>query len=263
MIREKIRDNPNKILTGFGLFLGVLAVIYFGGEAILDLTPIAKSFLLIAGSGLFLLGSKLTDDRGSMTALYFFSAISYLTFMGYYTLRMNPSSTTVFLLLGISGLLFVLVGKKIESYRPEEEKLKKLGAGIVILSVTVIAVDLNGPEVQYQTDFRESIEVGQEPVNVGNITVQNSYFLPQIYDIDRVRTCSTEETRTTLTIEERSENSGVIDGSSEKNVKYIVRSVRRLEGNFTSEKYSIVTSENCPEQQEPQTLYVYQVPSPN
>lgn len=259
MIRSKVQENPDKLLTHFGVFLGLLAVVYFGREAIFNLTPLVKSLLLVLASAFFLGGSKITEERSSIAILYFFSTVSYLTFLGYYTLRMKPSTNTVFLLLGISGLLFIVIGKKIGEYELHRENAKKTALVLLLISIALIAVDLNAPDVSYTTSFEETIQIGQEDVSVGSVTVENSYILPQTYSVDRVETCSSGDTRIAVTPKDHSKTSGIIDGQSEKTIEYIVRERIREEGESNVETYSLVSTDSCPEQKEENNIYIYQV----
>lgn len=261
MIRERLQEDPDQLLTRFGIFLGVLAVFYFGREAIFNLTPLVKSLLLVTASAFFLGGSKLVEDSGTVVTLYLFSTVSYVTFLGYYVLRMNPSTNTVFLLLGISGLIFAVIGKKIDEYELHREKAKKTGAVLLVLSVALIAVDLNAPEVEYQIQFDNRVEIGEEPVKAGTLTVENSYFLPQAYSAERVESCTVENTRIRVMPESHSETSGIIDGRSEKTLDYeFIRSPRAAEENETVESFTVVERENCPDNPEPGMIYVYQTP---
>lgn len=260
MIREKLQENPDQLLTRFGIFLGVLAVFYFGREAIFNLTPLVKSLLLVTASAFFLGGSKLVEDSGTVVTLYLFSTVSYLTFLGYYILRMDPSTNTVFLLLGISGLIFAVIGKKIDEYELHREKARKTGAILLILSIALIAVDLNAPEVEYQVQFDDSIEIGEEEVEAGAVTVKNSYFLPQTYSADRVEACTAEDTRIRVMPESHSETSGIIDGRSEKVLNYeLSRIPRAPEENSSTESFTVVESENCPDNPEPSVIYIYRI----
>ncbi|MFT4893150.1 MAG: hypothetical protein ACI8Z7_000949 [Candidatus Nanohaloarchaea archaeon] len=262
MIRQRLAENPDRLLTRFGIFLGVLAVFYFGREAIFDLTPLAKCALLVIGSAFFLGGSKLVDETSTVVALYLFSAVSYLTFLGYYTLRMDPSTNTVFLLLAVSGIIFTVIGKKIDEYEIERDRAKKVGGVLLVASLALIAVDLNAPEVEYKMQFENSIEIGESPVKAGNVTARNSYILPQTYSAERIETCSTDESRIRIMPEDRSKTSGIIDGLSEKSIEYEFNRIPRApEENATAETFTVVESNECPEDPESSTIYVYQVPS--
>jgi hypothetical protein len=263
MIRQELKKNPDKLLTRFGIFLGVLAVLYFGREAIFNLTPVAKSLLLVISSAFFLGGSKIVDDDGTVTAFYLFSALSYLTFLVYYIARLDPSSSTVFLLLAVSAGIFILIGKKIDEYEFHEEKAKKTGLLLVIATIGLIAVDLNAPEVEYETDFETSIQISESPVTAGTVTVKNSYVFPQTFNIDRFETCSTDERRFRLNPEDHSDLSGIVDGLSEETVEYRIMELPREDGNTSPEAFSIVETEECPENPEQRTVYIYQTPNPD
>lgn len=261
MIRERLQENPDRLLTRFGIFLGVLAVVYFGREAIFDLTPLVKSFLLVVASAFFLGGSKLVDDSGTIAALYLFSAVSYLTFLVYYTLRMDPSTNTVFLLLAVSGIMFTVVGKKIDEYELDQNRAKKVGGVLLIATLVVMAVDLNAPEIEYETQFDDSVELAESPVEAGTLTVENSYILPQPYSADRLEACSVEEDRIRATPEDHSETSGIIDGRSEKSINYEISRIPRSSENVTSETFTVVERDECPDEPEPGTIYIYQIPN--
>ncbi|MFT4868344.1 MAG: hypothetical protein ACI9LV_000971 [Candidatus Nanohaloarchaea archaeon] len=261
MIRERLQENPDRLLTRFGIFLGILAVFYFGREAIFDLTPLVKSFLLVVASAFFLGGSKLVEDSGTVVALYLFSAVSYLTFLVYYTLRMDPSTNTVFLLLAVSGIIFTVIGKKIDEYKLDRNRAKKVGGVLLIATLVLMAVDLNAPEVEYETQFDDSVELGESPVEAGTLTVRNSYPLPQAYSADRMEACSVEETRIRVMPEDRSKTSGIIDGGSEKTLKYEISRIPRSSENVTSESFTVVERAECPDEPEPGTIYIYQIPN--
>ncbi len=245
--------KPDRILTGFGAFLAALAVLYFGREAIFDLTPIAKSALLVGASATFLLGSRFIGEREGRLALYFFSSVSYLTFLVYYILRMQPSSEIIFLLLAVSGGVFMLVGRRIENYSPEPDKLKKGIAAIVVLAAALTAADLAAPEPEYRMELVEEASMGEAPVDIGAVTVENRYLLPQVYSVN-LDACDMEE-RVRVTPDTRSDTQGVIDGSSSLEIDYQLARFPR-EHNVSTQNFSIESVENCPDEPAEDTVYV-------
>lgn len=257
MIRQKLQENPDRILTRFGIFLGVVSVVYFGREAIFNLTPVTKSVLLVLASAFFLGGSKLVDDKGSVVALYLFSSVSYLTFLFYYILRMKPATGTVFILLSASGAIFTVIGKKIGEYEINTRKAKKVGAALLLASFLLVSADLNAPDTEYRTEFKDTVQIEEQTARIGNVTVQNNYFLPQVYRIENIETCSANAVEIRVEPEEPEEDSGIIGGKSEKTIGFKISRYPRTEiTEGMQSSFRVVESDNCPDNPDNRTIYI-------
>lgn len=230
--------EPDRLLTYFGVFLGALAVLYFGQEAILDLSPMVKSFLLVSASALFLTGSKKAGDRQTVLALYFFSAVSYLTFLVYYILRMNPSSNLVFLLLGASGAVFVIIGRNLSDYSPEPRKLKLFAYALIAVSLLVAVADTYAPEPAYTVQLEDDVMFGE---HAGTVTVSNPYFLPQFYSVN-LETCG-DIRYTRVSPSNFGDTNGIVDGGAQLEINYTLRGA--VHENQTRETYSLEHVETC------------------
>lgn len=237
--------NPDRILTGFGVLLAAISVLYFGREAILNLSPLVKSFVLVSLSAIFAISSFYVDDNGSKILSYVLSTVSYLTFLIYYIGRMSPSSETIFLLLGISGALFIFAGRNISGKNYEKQKIKKAIAAISIIIFGVIAVDTVSSEPAIDIEFSESVQIGEMPVKIGDVKVRNDYLLPQVYSIDNIEVCrSQREYR--LRPEDYEADDGVVPGLSSKNVEYEISRNPR-EDEVSAQNLSVEVVDQCGE----------------
>lgn len=240
------RTEPDRVLTYFGVFLGAAAVLYFGWEAIIDLSPLAKSFLLVAASAMFLAGSKIVSED-TVFAMYVFSAVSYLTFIVYYTVSLEPSSRVVFLLLGISGALFILIGRRLEGYNPGEKRLKQFIAVLAAVSLVFIAVDTYSPEPVYELEIKEEVTVVNASSHIGAVKISNPYPLPQQYEFN-LRSCGNERVYHVSPRGTTTGTSGIIDGGESLRVNYTL--MRIMRENATAETFRLEEVDSCPPPEE-------------
>lgn len=260
MVLSWLKDDPEEILTRFGVFLGVLSVLYFGREAILDLSPVAKSVLLVLSSVSFLLASRTVENRDARTYLYIFSGISYLTFLGYYGSVMEPETEILFLLLALSAIAFTLIGRKIEEFRIEQGQAIKACAAILVIVLAVLGFEQSAPAVEYDLDLDEEVYLGEGGINVGSLNVRNSYMLPQTYDAPRYEACTDQELSLRLNTVDYSDTEGVVSGNSVKQIEYEIRRVLvDRDENNTPVRMEVVETDDCPEDRDGNRIYVYQV----
>lgn len=243
MINSDLFENPDRILTGFGVLLAAISVLYFGRETILDLSPLVKSFLLVAASTVFILSSFYIKESGPKVLTYILSTTSYLTFLIYFIGRMSPSSETIFLLLGLSGALFIFAGRKIGKTDYKKSDLKKAIIGIVIIVAAVVALDTVASEPVQTVQFDNSVEVGEAPVNIGFVRINNDYLLPQVYSVDDLDVCR-DQREFRLRPVDFSERDGVISGSSSKNIQYEISRISREE-DISTQSFQVEIVDEC------------------
>lgn len=186
----------SKLLYAVGVLFGVLALAYFGSELVFALSPTVKAILLfVAFVVLFVLASAI--ERPELdAAVYALAAGSYLVFVWYLIATFDPGEGGVFLVLGLSSLLFLGLG-----YLVREAGLvvgRRVAVGVLIVGVVLtgglIVADALGPQPTYTAEFDEEVNLeGAEPwsdVRVGTLVVENGHVLSRTLDAPTYEACS-------------------------------------------------------------------------
>jgi hypothetical protein len=117
---------------------------------------------------------------------------------------------------------------------------------ITIISLGALAIDSTAPEPTQTVNFHESVELGVEPVEIGDVKVTNNYVLPQQYEINDFETCG-DKREFRVSIVEYSESNGVISGLSSKNVEYEASKPFRHPENASTEQLKLDVVDECGE----------------
>lgn len=253
--------DESKILYGLGAFLGIVAIIYFGHELILDLSPTVKSFILLSGTVMFLGAAEYVKHNLLKSSFYIFSAFSYLSFLVYVFARFSFSSEQIFLILAGSSAVFIGLGylRSEKSYEVTQDQARKVLGAVMILVALAIVFDVVGAQPEYNLELHESVEVVEgEEFEIGTLEIQNDFPLSRNVDIPRFEGC--------LYVSEDSEprhlyisldRMGLISGGTTEILSLNEQVNEHREENITyAGNYTVQEGEECPTDAEEGTLYI-------
>lgn len=176
----KLQIDESRMLYGLGAFLGVLTILYFGQQLILDLSPAIKSFILLSSTVSFLAAAEYVRPGVLRTAFYIFSGFAYLSFLLYIFTRFSFTSEQTFLVLAVSSASFIVLGylKGQRDLQMDDELAWKMVAVMVSLVAVAILFDVTGSQPDYSLELEDSVEVieGREIV-FGQMIVENDFIL--------------------------------------------------------------------------------------
>lgn len=251
-----------KLLYGLGAFLGIIAIIYFGHELILDLSPTIKSFILLSGTVMFLGAAEYVKQGFLKSSFYIFSAFSYLSFLVYMFARFDFGSEQVFLILAASSAVFIGLGyiRSEKGYEITQDQAKKVLGAVIALVALAIVFDVVGAQPEYNLELKETVEVVEgEEVEIGVLEIQNSFPLSRNVDAPAFRGCVFfEEGKDGRNVYLHPDDSGIIEGSTTERLP-LTETVRSphdqnvsVSGNYT------VVNEECPSEPEERTIYIHE-----
>lgn len=174
--------SQEKIFYGASSFLGILALIYFGFEYLVALSPFTISTILFSVFAAFL-GIGLRSAGNSSVLAYVFSAGAYIVALFYTMGSFGFGSDGILLSLIVSSSVFAGLGYLItqKDFSPTNNQVKKAGIALLILVAGLILYDVGSADVSYEYSLGEQVEIS-ENINLGDLTVSKTSFLP--YDSD-------------------------------------------------------------------------------
>lgn len=233
--------DSSTVLYTLGIIFGILSVIYFGVEVIVNISPTLKSAMLLLLSVALFSATGLTDSRLKDIPLYFISASSYLVFAAYTMLRFELSSALTFLLLAGSSALFLggayLVSEK--GIKIKRKHAKIVVPAILILMVGLFVFDLTGPQAESELKLEESVNMTQGEMDIGHVDVRNDFAFSRTFEVSNYRACLPEEDERIIV--EMEDRSGLIAGGATDEVDLTLRAVH----NISEAEYTLEKSENC------------------
>lgn len=184
--------DAGTVLYGFGAFLGVVTIAYFGRSVIFALSPTVKALLLLAGSGAGLLTAQYRPRKPFSTAFNVLAVTAYLVFLGYTTLRFSFSTEETFLLLAASSAAFLALGYLVreQGVTIAPVQARKALLVLVVAAFLLTAFDVLGPQPTYNITLNDTVTVETEPqVTLGTVTVENPFLLSRDVDLPRFEAC--------------------------------------------------------------------------
>lgn len=185
--------DREKILYAVGILLGVAAVAYFGFQLFDQVSPVTTAVVIFAGFVCFLLAGIGLDAETLDLVTYALAAGSYLVFVAYVLSRFDPGDGGTFMLLAGSSALFLGLGYLGQRGRLTLERRRAAVIVLVVLAaaVTLVGVDLVGPQATTSTAFEDSVAVPDrtEQASVGTLTVRNEFVLPRSVDGPTFHAC--------------------------------------------------------------------------
>lgn len=191
-----VRDiDSSYILYGLGTILGIFAILYFGQEILLSLSPTVKSIILFVSFVFFLTAGLYLEEDSVNTALTALSGGAYIVFLGYTVLRFSPTSNQIFLLLAFSSALFVGLGYTIreKEYRLTTEQSRRVLAACGVFVLLLIAFDVMGAQAATSASFQSQADVSvvadNDRVELGTVTFQNPFVFSRFAEIPQYHVC--------------------------------------------------------------------------
>jgi len=170
--------SQDKVFYGVSAFLGVIAIIYFGFEYLVALSPFTISTILFSVFLAFL-GLGLEKEGNTAVLSYIFSAGAYIVGLFYTMGRFGFGSDGVMASLIISSGLFAGLGYLV-TQRDFELGFKRFKYGLIILGLIVgglVVYDIGSEDTSYQYFLEEEVTVSDE-IDAGHVTVLKESYLP-------------------------------------------------------------------------------------
>lgn len=233
-----------------GVIFGIFTIIYFGIEVIVEISPVAKSAILLLSSVVFFSATGLTVSRWKNIPLYALASFSYLIFVAYTLAKFQFGSVGTFLMLAGSSTVFFGAGYLVSERDVEvpQDKAKYIVIAGVLLIAGLFVFDATGSEAQVDLQLRNDVNMsyGSE-TSLGTVHVSNSFLLPRSYELPNYDACLPEgEHRVSLYVEDG--NDLVYKGQDvemELKARYYPEIENSGEMNKTWESYSVVKTDEC------------------
>ena len=251
--------DESRMLYGLGAFLGVVAILYFGQEIILGLSPTIKSFILFSASVFFLGAAEYVRQGLLRTSLYFFSVFSYLSFLVYIFMRFSFSSEETFLILALSSIAFIALGylKSEREYELDQDQSRKLLGVIAALVALTIVFDVMGAQPEYELELKDSVEVVEgERTYFGQLVIKNDFLLSRNVEASSYQGCLFAEDYD-RGVYLSPDAPDLISGDTTSRFNLTDTIVSRTENVTVSGNYT-VRREECPSEPEPGVIYIYE-----
>lgn len=184
--------DSSAILYALGAVLGIAALVYFGAEVVLALSPTVKALLLLLGFVAFLAVGIYTSVQLFNVIAYSLAGASYVVSVGYVITRFRTGPGVTFLALGASSVLFIALGYLI---RERGVDLTGRQTTAVVLAAAIIgagfvAGDALGAEPTYTLELQPSVNVTTgDDVRVGTLLAHNGFVFSRPMDVPRYSAC--------------------------------------------------------------------------
>jgi hypothetical protein len=255
----KFKIDESRMLYGLGAFLGVIAILYFGQELILDLSPAVKSFILFSATAAFISGAEYSDQPTLRSVLYLFSAFSYLSFLAYIFLMFGFSSVQIFMILASSSMAFMLLGyvRSEELYYLTDRKAEKFIAAVVALIAIAVVFDVAGAQPEYSLELKDSVEVVEnQQVVFGELEVRNDFALSRNIDVPTYGGCLSASDNRVRGVYVSPEATDMIEGDSTLSFNLTDSFRSRPDENTGLSGSYIVQRGECPDNPETGIIYI-------
>jgi hypothetical protein len=255
--------DESKLLYGLGAFLGIVAIIYFGHELILDLSPTIKSFILLSGTVMFLGAAEYVRQDILKSSFYIFSAFSYLSFLVYMFARFSFNSEQIFLILAASSAVFIGLGylRSEKEYEVSRDQARKVLGAVMILVALAVVFDVLGAQPEYNLELHETVEVVEgEEFEIGMLEIQNDFLLSRNVDTPTFRGCIfIEESHDGRNIYVNPDAGGLVGGSTTERIPLVedAHYERHEDQNMSISGNYTVVNEECPSEPEERTIYIH------
>lgn len=188
--------DSSKVLYVVGAVFGFAAILYFGAEVIVEMSPTLKSTLLLLAFAFFLVAAQYTETESVDTVAYVLAAGSYVVFLWYTVTRFDLGETGVFLLLAVSSVMFIGLGYLLRETELELDgrQARVIAAALALLMVAAVAGDVVGAQPSAETEWMDGFTVDDDlgfgdSVKVGETTLSNEFLLSRFADVPRYTGC--------------------------------------------------------------------------
>lgn len=176
------------IMYIFGIVFGVLSILYFARDILVSLSVTVKSMVLYSIAALILSGSIVVGSSVLTIILLLFCGFMYTAATVYVWNMYNFEKIGKFLLLAISSVLLLGVGRSLQSnifQGVDAYILLSIGMVPLILTFIVSIFDiLEDNPVKYEIEFEEKInDPNPRDQEIGTIKVINNSRFRRKYDI--------------------------------------------------------------------------------
>lgn len=253
-----------KLLYVLGAFLGIIAIIYFGHELILDLSPTIKSFILLSSTVMFLGAAEYVRQDILKSSFYIFSAFSYLSFLVYMFARFSFSSEQIFLILAASSAVFIGLGylRSEKGYEVTQDQARKVLGALIVLVALAVVFDVLGSQPEYSLELHKTVDVAEgEEFEIGVLELRNDFLLSRNIDTPTFRGCLfIEEGHDGRNIYVNPDVGGLVSGGTTDRISLTedAHYERHEDQNVTISGNYTVVNEECPSEPEERTVYIHE-----
>lgn len=251
--------DESKLLYGLGAFLGVISIVYFGHEIILDLSPTIKAFMLLSSTALFLLAADYLSNSVLRSSFYVFSGFSYLSFLVYIFARFSFTTEQTFLILASSSSLFIGLGylKSEKGYELSGIQVTKAAGAVLALVALLIVFDVMGAQPQYELQLEDSVQVVEgEEARFGQLVVRNDFLFSRNLDVPSFGGCAVTPSGEERGIYVSPEDPGLIEGDTTLRFNLTDSLRTRPDSNGTVSGNYTVNRGECPEEPARGNVYI-------
>ncbi len=243
-------DNSYVMYTA-GIFLSVVTLLYFGASFIFRLSPATKAALLGFSPVILFVFAVSISKKLIDTVFYVLSAASYMVFLGYSLLKFSPGESVVLFSLAASSAILIGAGYVVSERELELDWVrgKKIVAGVFLLSVLLVGVDVSGSQPVYSLELNDTVRISSEPgTSVGALEARNDFVLPRELELPRYEGCLYTPERHSVYVDRENPERGIIEGSTVKRFKLSIDRVPRNEEEVDVEDvYEVRQMGECPD----------------
>jgi hypothetical protein len=168
--------EPSLIMYGFGLFFGILSILYFAKDILLSLSITTKNYSLYVLSLIIFTTSLFIQTPIISLIIITISGVAYSTAVIYTWYKNNLRRSIRFLILVISSILFLFIATGIQEsifkdYRLSIILLAIVGLGIFIF-LSILDIQESDP-LTYTLNLKENVK-SEEEVTIGDIKINNT-----------------------------------------------------------------------------------------
>ena len=186
--------SQDKIFYGASAFLGILAILYFGFEYLVALSPFTISVMLFSTFAAFL-GIGLDRSGNSSVLSYIFSSGAYVVGLFYTIGKFDLGENGIMFGLAVSSAVFAGLGYMItqKDFSPERDQLKYIALVIAVMVGGLVIYDSGSDEVFHEHSLVEEVELN-ESITLGQVKTKKPGILPRESSNARFMVCAYNET---------------------------------------------------------------------
>ncbi|MFB6193064.1 MAG: hypothetical protein ABEK00_02335 [Candidatus Nanohaloarchaea archaeon] len=216
----------------------------------ISFSPLTKSILLLLAFAGFYLTAQNIEGKEIRIITSGLSGFSAVFFILYTFFRFDLGPSVVLLGLAVSAVVFMVVGYNLERLKSFDWPVNSRQAviGAVVLGLAFVAVDVATSDLSYSYQWKDSVNLSaDQDVQLGQVTVENSFFLPREVERPEYRVCL--YTPGKKEVYSRIESSDGLLWRGERKMNVTVRSVDRAEHEPVNGSFSVesIQGEECPD----------------
>lgn len=204
------------LMLVLGSLLGLLSVVFFGLNRVIDFSPEIKSILLFSTSFILFLLSMRIPDPDLKKSIFVLAPTTYLVGLYHVINVLELGNLFNFLIIVFSSILFITISYinlKIRDLLDENYISYLVIVGVILTGLTA-AYDLGSPDVQYSITFSNNTQLEEDDSQkIGFVVARNSYDFKKEFRPPEVRACIYPRGER-VRVDVKHQKTGFIDGNS-------------------------------------------------